>query len=511
MKYMIGVDIGTTSTKAVIYDSEGNFLKKHNIEYPMTTHEIGVAEESPAEIFDAVLFTVKKVIREVGAKPEEIKLLSFSSAMHSLIAMDKNNQPLTECITWADNRASEYADKINNEHNGLEIYKRTGTPIHPMSPLSKIYWLKHEHADIFKNTEKWIDIKTYVFYQLFETYVMDHSIGSATGMMNLNTLNWDKDVLNLLEINEAQLPELVSTTHIMKQVKKNYADIMGINEDTPIVIGASDGVLSNLGVNSYREGEVAVTIGTSGAIRTIIDKPKTDDKGRIFCYVLTEDHYCIGGPVNNGGVVLRWLRDELLASEVETAKRLGVDSYDVLTKIASRVKPGANGLLFHPYLAGERAPLWNANARGSYFGLTLSHKKEHMIRAALEGVLLNLYTVYLALIEVMDKAPEQIKATGGFAKSEVWRQMMADIFDTSVEVPESYESSCLGACILGLKAIGEIEDFEVLNKMVGKTYQHEPNQENVDIYQSLIPIYINLSRKLNEEYDLISEFQSTHS
>ncbi len=511
MKYMIGVDIGTTSTKAVIYDSKGNFLKKHNIEYPMTTHEIGVAEESPAEIFDAVLFTVKKVIREVGAKPEEIKLLSFSSAMHSLIAMDKNNQPLTECITWADNRASEYADKINNEHNGLEIYKRTGTPIHPMSPLSKIYWLKHEHADIFNNTEKWIDIKTYVFYQLFETYVMDHSIGSATGMMNLNTLNWDKDVLNLLEINETQLPELVSTTHIMKQVKKNYADIMGINEDTPIVIGASDGVLSNLGVNSYREGEVAVTIGTSGAIRTIIDKPKTDDKGRIFCYVLTEDHYCIGGPVNNGGVVLRWLRDELLASEVETAKRLGVDSYDVLTKIASRVKPGANGLLFHPYLAGERAPLWNANARGSYFGLTLSHKKEHMIRAALEGVLLNLYTVYLALIEVMDKAPEQIKATGGFAKSEVWRQMMADIFDTSVEVPESYESSCLGACILGLKAIGEIEDFEVLNKMVGKTYQHEPNQENVDIYQSLIPIYINLSRKLNEEYDLISEFQSTHS
>ena len=176
MKYMIGVDIGTTSTKAVIYDSEGNFLKKHNIEYPMTTHEIGVAEESPAEIFDAVLFTVKKVIREVGAKPEEIKLLSFSSAMHSLIAMDKNNQPLTECITWADNRASEYADKINNEHNGLEIYKRTGTPIHPMSPLSKIYWLKHEHADIFKNTQKWIDIKTYVFYQLFEDFLFYKAI-----------------------------------------------------------------------------------------------------------------------------------------------------------------------------------------------------------------------------------------------------------------------------------------------------------------------------------------------
>ena len=511
MKYMIGVDIGTTSTKAVIYNNEGKFLKKHSIEYPMTTDEIGVAEESPEEIFDAVLFTVKKVIREIDAKPEDIKLISFSSAMHSLIAMDKNNQPLTECITWADNRASDYAEKINKEHNGLEIYKRTGTPIHPMSPLSKIFWLKHEKPEIYNNTNKWIDIKTYVIYQLFGQYTMDHSIGSATGMMNLKSLDWDKEVLDLLEIETPQLPELVSTTHILKNMSKKYADLMGINVDIPVVVGASDGVLSNLGVNSFRKGEVAVTIGTSGAIRTIIDEPKTDEKGRIFCYVLTEDHYCIGGPVNNGGVVLKWLRDELLASEVETAKRLGVDSYDVLTKIASRVQPGANGLIFHPYLAGERAPLWNANARGSYFGLTLTHKKEHMIRAALEGVLLNLYTVYLALIEVMDKSPNQIKATGGFAKSEIWRQMMADIFDTSVEVPESYESSCLGACVLGLKALGEIDDFEVLNNMVGKTYQHQPIEENVDIYQSLIPIFINLSRKLTEEYNSIAEFQEMHS
>src|SRR5699024_6542721 len=380
-----------------------------------------------------------------------------------------------------------------------------------MSPISKIFWLKHEKPEKYNNTNKWIDIKTYVIYQLFGQYTMDHSIVSATGMMNLKSLDCDKEVLDLLEIETSQLPELVSTTHILTNMTNIYADLMGINVDIPVVVGASDGVLSNLGVNSFRKGEVAVTIGTSGAIRTIIDEPKTDEKGRIFCYVLTEDHYCIGGPVNNGGVVLKWLRDELLASEVETAKRLGVDSYDVLTKIASRVQPGANGLIFHPYLAGERAPLWNANARGSYFGLTLTHKKEHMIRAALEGVLLNLYTVYLALIEVMDKSPNQIKATGGFAKSEVWRQMMADIFDTSVEVPESYESSCLGACVLGLKALGEIDDFEVLNNMVGKTYQHQPIEENVDIYQSLIPIFINLSRKLTEEYNSIAEFQEMHS
>lgn len=510
MKYMIGVDIGTTSTKSVLYDENGQFIMKHNIGYELHTPNVDVSEENPDELFDAVLMTVKYVIREANIAKEDIKLISFSAQMHSLVAMDEQHQRLTENITWADNRASKYADRINQQHDGFNIYRKTGTPIHPMSPLSKIFWMKHEQPDIFNRTAMFADIKTYILYQLYETYVIDQSMASATGMFNLEQLDWDDDVLNLLGITRQQLPELVPTTHILKGMKKRYATLMGVDENTPVVIGASDGVLSNLGVNSYRKGEVAVTIGTSGAIRTVIDKPRTDDKGRIFCYVLTDEHYVIGGPVNNGGVILRWLRDEILASEVETAKRLGVDPYDVLTQIASRVKPGADGLIFHPYLAGERAPLWNADARGSFFGLTLSHKKEHMIRAALEGVLYNLYTVYLALIEVMNETPSTIKATGGFAKSEIWRQMMADIFDTHLSVPESYESSCLGACVLGMKALGEIDDFSVIEQMVGTTNEHQPDSEIVDIYQQLVSIFINISRSLTDTYSEIAAFQRQH-
>ncbi|MEB7348683.1 gluconokinase [Staphylococcus haemolyticus] len=510
MKYMIGVDIGTTSTKSVLYDENGQFIMKHNIGYPLHTPNVDVSEENPDELFDAVLMTVKYVVREANIKKEDIKLISFSAQMHSLIALDTQHHRLTESITWADNRASKYAELINKEHQGSDIYQRTGTPTHPMSPLSKIFWMKHEQSDIYKQTAMFADIKTYIFYQLFEKYVIDYSMASATGMFNLEKLDWDKEALELLGITEAQLPQLVPTTHILKGMKKRYATLMGIDENTPIIVGASDGVLSNLGVNSYKKGEVAVTIGTSGAIRTVINKPRTDYKGRIFCYVLDEDHYVIGGPVNNGGVVLRWLRNELLASEVETAKRLGVDPYDVLTKIASRVKPGAEGLIFHPYLAGERAPLWNADARGSFFGLTLSHQKEHMIRAALEGVLYNLYTVYLALIEVMNETPSTIKATGGFAKSEVWRQMMADIFDTDLIVPESYESSCLGACVLGLKALGEIDDFSIIEEMVGTTNAHQPDSATVQVYQQLVSIFINLSRSLEERYAEIADFQRKH-
>ncbi|MCE4989888.1 gluconokinase [Staphylococcus hominis] len=510
MKYMIGVDIGTTSTKSVLYDEHGQFITKHHIGYPLHTPNVDVSEENPDELFDAVLMTVKHVVRESGVHKEDIKLISFSAQMHSLIALDSQHERLTESIIWADNRANQYADLIHEQHGGHDIYKRTGTPIHPMSPLSKIFWMKHEQPNIYQNTAMFADIKTYIFYQLYGAYVMDHSMASATGMFNLQQLDWDQEALELLGISASQLPQLVPTTHILKGMKKRYATLMGIDENTPVVVGASDGVLSNLGVNSYKKGEVAVTIGTSGAIRTVIDKPRTDYKGRIFCYVLDEEHYVIGGPVNNGGVILRWLRDELLASEVETAKRLGVDPYDVLTKIASRVKPGADGLIFHPYLAGERAPLWNANARGSFFGLTLSHQKEHMIRAALEGVLYNLYTVYLALVEVMNETPNTIKATGGFAKSEVWRQMMADIFDTDVIVPESYESSCLGACVLGLKALGDIEDYSIIENMVGTTHAHQPNQDTVNVYQQLVTIFINLSRTLEDRYEEIADFQRKH-
>src|SRR5690606_18087271 len=221
------------------------------------------------------------------------------------------------------------------------------------------------------------------------------------------------------------------------------------------------------------------------------------------------DHWIIGGPVNNGGIVLRWLRDEFASSEVETAKRLGIDPYDVLTKIASTVNPGSDGLLFHPYMTGERAPLWDANARGSFFGLSIHHQKQHMIRSVLEGIVYNLYTVLLA-VEELTGEPLRIQASGGFARSEMWRQLMADVFDKPVTVPESFESSCLGAVVLGMYALGEIEDFSIVSDMIGETHTHYPEAATSEIYRELLPIYIRLSRLLTEEYESISEFQRKH-
>jgi len=504
---MLGVDIGTTSTKAVLFTGKGEIIQQENIGYPLYTPDISTAEQNPEEIYQAVLQTISTIMGKSQISPEKLLFISFSSAMHSVIVMDENDEPLTQCITWADNRSEAWTRKIKEELNGHEVYKRTGTPIHPMSPLSKIAWIVHDLPEIAVKAKKYIGIKEYIFKKLFGRYVVDHSLASAMGMMNLEKLNWDEEALQIAGVAPGQLSELVPTTEIFNNCNVGIASKLGIDPKTSFVIGASDGVLSNIGVNAIGKGEVAVTIGTSGAIRTVIDRPQTDEKGRIFCYALTEKHWVIGGPVNNGGMVLRWIRDEFASSEVETAKRLGIDPYEVLTKIAERVRPGSDGLLFHPYLAGERAPLWNPDVRGSFFGLTMTHKKEHMIRAALEGVIYNLYTVFLALTEVMDEPVTRIQATGGFARSAVWRQMMADIFEVEVIVPESYESSCLGACILGLYATGKIESFDVVSEMIGSTYKHKPVESDVQEYRKLLPIFINLSRVLEKEYTSIADYQ----
>ncbi|WP_251459904.1 gluconokinase [Weizmannia agrestimuris] len=506
MTYYLGVDIGTTTTKSVLFGEKGKVISMHHAGYPLYSPSPQVAEQNPDEIFRAVIDSMKTAIVKSDIDPSEIKLVSFSSAMHSLIAVDKDGKPLTNCITWADARAAKWAKKIKDEWHGQDIYRRTGTPIHPMSPLSKITWLRHEEQELFKKTFKFIGIKEYIFYRFFGQYVIDYSLASATGLFNLHDLDWDKDALHVAGITADKLSKPVPTTFSLTGLAPEYAVETGIPQDTPFVVGASDGVLSNLGVNAIDPGVVAITIGTSGAIRTVTDKPVTDPKGRIFCYALTENHWVVGGPVNNGGMTFRWVRDELAAAEVETAKRLGIDPYEVLTKIAARVAPGSDGLIFHPYLAGERAPIWNADARGSFFGLGLHHKREHMVRAVLEGVIYNLYTVMLALQEMIG-IPKKIQATGGFARSDLWRQMLADIFNQEVVVPESFESSCLGAIVLGMYALDEIDDFSVVSDWIGATHTHRPIPENTAVYEEILPIYIRISRLLEGEYTNISAFQ----
>ncbi|MEP0911927.1 gluconokinase [Leptolyngbya sp. GB1-A1] len=506
-RYLIGVDIGTTSTKAVLFTLAGEAVQQALIEYPLYSPTPATAEQDPNEIFLAVLKTIQQVVQAIGAKPGEIVGLSFSSAMHSLILMDKDDRPLTRSITWADNRSAAWAQSLKQSGQGHEIYLRTGTPIHPMSPLVKLLWLRQDQLDLFQQAARFISIKEYVFFRLTRRYVVDYSIASATGLLNLNRLEWDSEALDIAGVRPAQLSELVPTTYLLKPIQTDFAAIMGIAPETPIVMGASDGVLSNLGVGAIEPGVFATTIGTSGAIRAVIDRPVTDPQERLFCYPLTKQHWVIGGAVNNGGIALRWVRDQFADAEVALATQRGQDPYHLIMQQAEAVSPGADGLLFHPYLLGERSPLWNANARGSFFGLTLNHTRAHITRAVLEGVLFNLLIVLQALEDFAGTA-KRIQATGGFARSALWRQMMADIFDREITIPAQHESSCLGAAIVGLYALGFIDSLTLSTAMIGETLRHQPIAAHTAQYQKLFPVYQRLLDCFQREYETIAQLQS---
>ena len=504
--HVIGVDIGTTATKAVVFDLRGHVVAHRAVQYPLLTPTPATAEQDPDEILRAVIAALRDAVRDSRVGPDGFACVAFSAAMHSVIAVAQDGAPLTRSITWADNRAARWAERIRAEGDGMAIYRRTGTPIHPMSPLVKLAWLRDEQPELFKAAARFIGIKEYVFQRLFNRYVVDHSIASATGLLNLEKLDWDEGALAVAGVSRERLSTLVPTTYHIEGLDRQLAAELGLGAATPFVVGANDGALSNVGVNAIRPGEVAVTIGTSGAIRTVVERPATDPTGRTFCYALTDRHWVIGGPVNNGGIIFRWVRDEMAASECETAKRLGIDPYEVLTRIAERVAPGSEGLIFHPYLAGERAPLWNPDLRGSFFGLAMHHRKEHMIRAVLEGVIYNLCSILPAMESLIGRV-NAIKATGGFARSGLWRQMMADVFDREVIVPESFESSCLGAAVLGLYALGHVDSLEVVDGMVGATHRHAPIAANVAVYSRLLPIFLAIPAKLDDEYRKIAAFQ----
>ncbi|WP_301171441.1 gluconokinase [Brevibacillus nitrificans] len=504
--YFIGLDIGTTSTKAIVFTPSGAVRGVGNVDYPLLVPQPSWAEQDPETIFAAVISALKTAIEKADVDKRAIGGIGFSTAMHSLIAVDHQGSPLTHSIIWADNRSTSQVDQLNQDGVGHSIYLATGTPIHPMSPLPKIMWLREQAPDTFRKAAKFISIKEYVIHRLFGQYVVDYSIASATGLFHLRKLDWDENALLVAGITRQQLSEPVPTTHILRGMKIRYAEEIGLDADTPFVVGASDGVLANLGIGAIDQGQVAITIGTSGAVRTVVPEPITDPKGRTFCYLLTENHWVIGGPSNNGGIMLRWFRDEFSWPEVEKAKQMGVDPYDVMIEAAEHVPAGAEGLLFLPFLSGERAPYWNAQARGSFFGIGLHHKREHFIRAVLEGILFSVYSIGIALRDLSGGATE-IRASGGFARSRQWRQIMSDMFGYEVLIPESHESSSYGAALLAMHALGALNDLHDVKNMIHISHRHEPNLERSSTYLQLFYIYERVYYNLLEEYKLISEFQ----
>ena len=478
---VIGVDMGSTSTKSVAYDTGGRPLASRTVHYPHRNPHPGYAEQDPRLILDAVVKTVAGVATKCDGK---VLAVSFSSAMHTLIGLDRHGSPLTPLLTWADTRASAQAERMRAAPGGLALHQRTGTPLHPMAPLPKLAWFHEEQPGLAARVRYWVGIKDYVLLELLGVLITDHSLASATGLLDIHRRQWDPEALQLAAVSADQLPELVPTTKVLPALSAKAAQAMQLPASTPVIAGAGDGPLANLGVGAVRPGVGACSIGTSGALRVAVERPVVDPQGRTFCYALTEQRWVVGGSINNGGLVLQWAGDAL-------APELGNGREDQLLAQAAAVPPGSGGLIMLPYLHGERAPHWDSFPCGVYVGLTRGHGRAHLVRAALEGVCQQLALV-LESVRAAGNEVHEIRATGGFARSDLWRRILAGALGRPIGFPRGHEGSAFGAALVGMEALGLVESIGVAADLVRIEDVVEPDRDEAATYARALPTFAGL-------------------
>jgi len=480
MEYVLGIDIGTGSVKAVAVDLAGNSFADCQLHYSFSSPKPGYHEQDPEQIWTAFGASIKDIIEKTGAQPLAV---SLSSAMHSLIAVDKNGKSLAPMMTWADNRSAEIAVKLRATGQGMSIYKATGTPIHSMSPLCKLIWIRENNSELFNRTYKFISIKEYIWHKLFNKFVIDYSIASSTGLFDIVQLKWYDDALQLAGITPALLSEPVSTDY-----NKSSAALDFLKPGVPFVTGASDGCLANLGSMATKPGIAAMTIGTSGAVRVASNRPLPNGEAMTFSYILDKETYICGGPINNGGVAMQWW-----VKNVAGPNPTENDYEHIFSQIA-KVPAGSNGLTFLPYLTGERAPIWDSESCGNFFGVKLQHTQADFSRAVLEGICFAMKDV-LEAVQQNSEPITQINISGGFTKSEIWVQTLADITGKKLTILQADDASAVGAAFIALKLIGAMKEYpDTSNGLV----IYQPNPANRDIYDKNFTIYKQLYTDLKE-------------
>ncbi len=496
-QYVIGVDIGTGSTKAVALNNEGKVIAASQFYYSTNSPQPGYSEQDTEIIWQAFVNSINEIIEKIKHVPIAV---SFSSAMHSLMVMNNKNIAITPLITWADTRSEKIAEDIRKSDEAENIYNATGTPIHSMSPLCKIKWLKENEQQIFKDAFKFISIKEFIWYRLFNAYQADASIASATGLFNIENFKWNTASLNLCGITTTHLSEIVSTDFIRKDLNPSKAALLHIPADTNFCIGASDGCLANIGSYAIQPGIAALTIGTSGAVRIAGNRPVVNYSAMIFNYMLDDTTFISGGPINNGGNVLKWLFKTFL-NNTNPSK----NDYTDFFKNIETIPAGCQGLLFLPYLYGERAPVWDEQASGVFLGIKSFHTNAHFLRAALEGICFALKNI-LEILEASTGSIKQLNVSGGFVHSNTWMQILADICGKKICLVQTEDASSIGAALMGMKAIKIINHYDSLNPIIDSIM--EPNEKNHIAYEKYYNVFKNLYQPLKESIHRLHEINN---
>ena len=491
MSYLMGIDVGTTGTRAVIVRPDGRVIGAATVDHqPMRMPKPGWAEQDPEDWWKATIGAVRGSLQQTGLAGAQVKAVGFSGQMHGVALLDKVNTILRPALLWCDQRSQEQCDWITSEVGAERLIHLVSNPALTGFSAPKLLWVRDNEPAIYERTARFLLPKDYVRFRLTGEYATDVSDASGTLLFDVSHRRWSQQMLDLLRIDSSLLPRVYESPEVTGNISTEAALVTGLRAGTPVVAGAGDQAASAVGNGIVRRGMTSATLGTSGVIFSYTDKPTLDPQGRIhtLCHAVPGKWHVMG-VTQGAGLSLRWFKDQLGESEAWYGRQIGVDPYDVLLAEAERIPAGSDGLLFLPYLMGERTPHLDPQARGLWFGLTAAHTRGHLIRSILEGVAFSLRDS-LEIFSELKIPVVQIRASGGGSRSLLWRQIQADLYGKEIVILRESEGSALGAALLAGVGAGVFRSVEeAADQALEIRDSTLPREANVEFYSSQYDIY----------------------
>lgn len=506
MAFLIGVDIGTSGTKTVVFDLQGNTIGSSLYEYPMYQPKMGWAEQEPEDWWKATYMSIAQVLKKTGINKSDIKGIGLSGQMHGMVLLDKSNKVLRPAIIWCDQRTQKQCDKIMDIIGRKRLIEITANPALTGFTAGKVMWVKDNQPEIYEKIKKILLPKDYVRYMLTGEFATEVSDASGMQYLDVPKREWSKEVTSKLGVEYEWLPTMYESYEISAKISKRAAELTGLVEGTPVGGGAGDQAAGAVGNGIVKSGIMSATIGTSGVVFAHTDKIAIDPGGRVqsFCHAVPGAWHVMG-VTNGAGLSYRWIRDELCSVEKVMAERLDTDPYELMGQQAEQAEVGSKGLIYLPYLMGERAPHLDPDAKGVFFGMSASHDRRHMIRSVMEGVSYSLLDC-LNILRGMGVDSTEIRASGGGGRSELWRQIMADMFRTDICTINSKEGGALGVALLAGVGVGEFASVpEACDATIKQVTCQKSIEENAKIYEKFYKVYTGLYPSLKGHYKEVTK------
>lgn len=505
MKYILAHDLGTSGNKATVFDENGVMAASEVHAYGARYFNETWVEQDPRDWWEAICVSTNKLIKRSGIDAKDIAVVSFSGQMMGCLCVDRQGNPLRNSIIWADQRAQKQTAALGEKMSLKEQYNITGHRNAASYGLQKLMWVRDNQPDIYQNTYKALNAKDYITLKLTGVFMTEPTDAGSFACMDLRSNKWSAPIIEASGIDESKLPEIKPSTHIAGYVTREAARETGLHPGTPVVLGGGDGICANVGAGSVRPGKTYCSLGSSSWVATTSDQPVLDDEMRTVCWAhIVPGYYSPNGTMQTGGGAYSWLKSNVCRQETEEAARLGISPYQLINEQIEKSPPGANGVLFLPYLLGERAPRWSSTARAAFLGVKMENTRGDLLRSVLEGITMNLALIF----NILNKQTriDELLVIGGGAKGAVWAQIIADIFGVRALIPQVLEeATSMGAAVTGGVGVGLFKDFDIIDRMIRITASYEPKPETRKTYDRSMRLFDKSYKALEEVHRDMAE------